>query len=91
MATLDQRVDALERQAQEDRHLLRAEMAGLSLGLSLLRNDTQALQGEVAELRTEVRAGFARVGGELNALESDMTEVKTTLAEVLRRLPEPPA
>lgn len=103
MATLEERVSALEVDQQELRHQIVSGLGAHSLGLQLVHADTQAIKTEVAELRAEVRSGFAEVRRDLNALggrvdgmdqrmgrlESDVSDIKTTLGEVLRRLPEP--
>jgi hypothetical protein len=77
MASLERRVEHLERNAQEDRHTVAAGQGAHSHALSLVHT-------ELAEFREET-------GQRLDAVEGQLGEIKSTLAEILGRLPERPA
>lgn len=70
-------MDKLDQQQQADREEIRAGLAAHAFALSLVRADTAAIRADVRALRAEVKDQFV--------------EIRTVLAEITRRLPEPPA
>lgn len=91
MATVEQRLGQVEADQQADRNVIRAELRGLGLGVQLVRADVQEVSVKVDAGQDETRARLVGLDDRLGAVESDIGEIKSTLAEVLRRLPEPPA
>lgn len=79
-------------------HLTYADTQAIRADVGELRRDVTSLRGDMGEVRQDVTGIRHEVGDlrsdvtDLKANVSDRLErVEATLAEVLRRLPEPPA
>jgi peptidoglycan hydrolase CwlO-like protein len=79
------RADIAKLQDTADKHgkmltRLVRRVSGLEADVAPLKADVATLKADVATLKADVAT-----------LKQDMTDVKGTLAEILRRLPEPPS
>lgn len=58
-------------------------------GLGILYAGQKRLQEEVSGFRAETAAEFGSLRSEVESVKSKLTTIESSLAEVLRRLPEP--
>jgi hypothetical protein len=68
-------------------HLVKTDAQ--TTGLAILYSQHKRMQEDLAGFRGETTAHLGSIDTRLRSLESDVAEIKTSLAEVLRRLPEP--
>jgi hypothetical protein len=80
VASIEERVGRLERQAQEDRHTVVAGQGAHSHALSLLHSDLADFRGEMGQFRRETAEQFGQVKTELG-------EIRRALADIAERLP----
>lgn len=97
-AELLERLGKVEDAVQESRFSHQVKVDATTNGLSILYAQHQRMQEELAGFRAEVAAEFGSVRADLDAVKTEqarqgvtLDEVQATLAEVLRRLPEPDA
>jgi predicted nucleic acid-binding Zn-ribbon protein len=78
MATVEERVDVLEQDVQELRHRIDAGLRGNSLGISLVRNDTQEIKADTQEIKADLgdlRADFRRLDNKVTGLDNKVTGI----------------
>jgi hypothetical protein len=90
------RLTHVEDAVQEIRFVYMSKTDAQTAGLGILHAQQQRLQQEMSGFRAEVAAHLGSVDTRLESLETEqarqgqkLDQVQTTLAEVLRRLPEP--
>jgi hypothetical protein len=83
---LERRVAALEAEATERRHAIESGLAALGFGVNA---GLASLREEMTDRFDQVDTRFDRVDVQLRRVEDWQATTDSSIAEILRRLPEP--
>jgi hypothetical protein len=84
-------MDRLEHKTNEDRHTIMAGLGAHAFAISLLHRDVAQLRGEFTEFREGMNGFREDMNGFRDETRTELAGIKSTLDEVLARLPERPA